>query len=160
MEAIYGNLQAKPLPRIERWALRLQPFEFTIKYRPGKENPADALSRLPLPNDKCGTNIADAYCYSVLKDATPCALQTSEIEEASAEELRTLRKHIQEGLKYKCDKEYQRIFHELSTMGMLVMRGRRILMPSSLRKRTLQLAHEGHQGIVRTKQRQGVVAQY
>ena len=37
-------------------------------------------------------------------------------------------------------------------MDGIVLRGRRIVMPGSLRKQTLQLAHEGHQGIVKTKQ--------
>ena len=33
------------------------------------------------------------------------------------------------------------------------MRGPRIIIPSKLRKQTLNLAHEGHQGIVKTKAR-------
>ena len=33
------------------------------------------------------------------------------------------------------------------------MRGMRIVIPVSLRKRVLELAHEGHQGIVKTKDR-------
>lgn len=34
----------------------------------------------------------------------------------------------------------------------LILRGTRIVIPSALRQRTLALAHEGHQGIVKTKQ--------
>jgi hypothetical protein len=34
----------------------------------------------------------------------------------------------------------------------LLLRGTRIVMPKCLRHQTLSLAHEGHQGIVRTKQ--------
>ena len=37
-----------PLGALEqRWAAQLAQFNFDVKYRPGKQNPADALSRLP-----------------------------------------------------------------------------------------------------------------
>ncbi len=42
---------------------------------------------------------------------------------------------------------------ELSVVGKVILRGTRIVMPPSLRSNTLTLAHEGHQGIVKTKQR-------
>ena len=46
LEVIYSP-KSKP-PRIERWALRLQPYKFRVVHMPGKTNPADVLSRLPL----------------------------------------------------------------------------------------------------------------
>ena len=48
--------ESKPIPclafpRIQRWALTLASYEYTIKYKSGLANSnADALSRLPLPN--------------------------------------------------------------------------------------------------------------
>ena len=47
LEVIYGNPKSKPSARIERWVLRLQPYQFTVQYKPGVENPADFLSRHP-----------------------------------------------------------------------------------------------------------------
>ncbi|KAK3100025.1 hypothetical protein FSP39_013636 [Pinctada imbricata] len=42
---------AKHTGRLERWALRLQEYEFDIIHRPGKSNyVADALSRVPYPD--------------------------------------------------------------------------------------------------------------
>jgi hypothetical protein len=35
------------------------------------------------------------------------------------------------------------------------MRGERIVIPEKLQKQMIQIAHEGHQGIVRTKQQPG-----
>ena len=45
LERIYSRT-SKPYVRIERWVLRLQGFNLTVVYRPGKTNIADALSRL------------------------------------------------------------------------------------------------------------------
>ena len=41
---------------------------------------------------------------------------------------------------------------ELCVIGYIVLRGTRIVLPSTLRSRALTLAHEGHLGIVGTKQ--------
>ena len=46
---------------------------------------------------------------------------------------------------------YRLLRDEITVVGRLVMRGMRIVIPVSLRKRDLELAHEGHQGIVKTK---------
>ena len=42
---------------------------------------------------------------------------------------------------------------ELSAIGKLVLRGTRIVIPKQLRCQVLELAHEGHRGIVVMKQR-------
>ena len=44
------------------------------------------------------------------------------------------------------------MFSELSYIDGLVMRGNRIVIPKMLRKRILDICHEGHMGIVKTKQ--------
>ena len=41
--AIYENPKSKPPARIERWALRLQPYQLTVRYRKGEENPAEYM---------------------------------------------------------------------------------------------------------------------
>ena len=45
--AIYNNPQSKPPAIIERWALRLQPYQVTVLYKNGQDNPADYMSRHP-----------------------------------------------------------------------------------------------------------------
>ena len=45
---VFNNPKAKPPARLERWNLRLQPYNFTVRYEPGKMNPADYISRHPL----------------------------------------------------------------------------------------------------------------
>ena len=48
---------------------------------------------------------------------------------------------------------YKAVRQELSILGKLVLRGTRLLIPCKLRSLVLELGHEGHQGVVKTKQR-------
>ena len=83
LEIIYSP-KSKPPLHIERWALRLQPFNFKVKYRTGKYIAADALSRLPLAlADTPKVNIAIEYIYFIARNATPVALITKEIEQCT-----------------------------------------------------------------------------
>ena len=49
IELILGNPKSKPPAHIERWNLRIQDFDFDIKYTKGTNNPSDFLSRHPCP---------------------------------------------------------------------------------------------------------------
>ena len=49
-------------------------------------------------------------------------------------------------------KPYTEIFAEFTSVEGMVLRGERIVIPSMLRDKTVEIAHEGHQGMVRTKQ--------
>ena len=154
LEVIYGR-RSKPCARIERWVLRLQPYDFHVVYVPGKTNIADPLSRLLNQNPKPGRHDhgAEEYVRFIAVKATPNALSTREIEEASAadEELIEVRRAIQTGRFDNC-KQYGVVSGELCVIGQLVLRGTRIVIPSKLRPQVLALAHEGHLGIVGTKQ--------
>lgn len=122
-------------------------------YQPGRTNAADALSRLPLKYE-AKRNLGEEYVYFVAKMATPKALTTEEIEERSAcdEILCKVRKAIRTG-NWSELPEYKFIKDELSSIGKLILRGRRIMIPEVLKEQVLAVAHEGHQGIVKCKQR-------
>ncbi len=67
LEIIYSP-RSKPPPRIERWSLRLQPYRLAIHHIPGKQNPADVLSRMPLANQPFRErSIAEEYIHYVAK---------------------------------------------------------------------------------------------
>ena len=82
----------------------------------------------------------------VAENATLCALSTREIERASAvdKELSSIRECIQKGWwETQENKWYFMVRSELSVIGKPVLRGPRIIVPSSLRERVLNLTHEG-----------------
>ena len=54
---------------------------------------------------------------------------------------------------FNCDKSFRKVLGELCTVGQIVLRGTRIIIPAALRPQVLRIAHEGHLGIVGTKQR-------
>ncbi|TKS65153.1 Retrovirus-related Pol polyprotein from transposon 17.6 [Collichthys lucidus] len=62
LEIIWNNPRSKPLARIERWGLRLQPYNFKVEYRKGADNPADYMSRHPIGSQ------AEAPWHSVSAD--------------------------------------------------------------------------------------------
>ncbi len=75
-----------------------------------------------------------------------------ERESAKDEELTLVRHCIHNGDWNSCPSAYKAVRMEC-VIGKLVLRGVRIVVPCKLRKRVVDLAHEGHQGVVKSKQR-------
>ena len=152
LEMIY-SAKGKPPPRIERWALRLQQYSFVVKHIPGDGNPADLLSRQPIPNS-IGEN--DNYINFIVSNALPKALTLQEVQEASLTD--PVLKQVAEDIVNSTIKsqglagDFYKVKDELSTKNGLVLRGHRLVIPKKLQRNVLHLAHEGHQGIVKTKQ--------
>ena len=147
--------------RIARWSARLLCFTYDVTYRPGHLNvTADCLSRLPVTTTHEETEEPDMIA-TVFKGSL-CAISIPELTSASelCPELSLLRNQIQKGWP-KCKQNlpenlapFFQVRDELSVHGSLITRGPdRVVVPVSLRPRLVDLAHEGHQGIVRTKQR-------
>ena len=154
LECIY-SAKSKPPARIERWLLRLQPYRFKVEYKPGKYNPADVLSRAPLDEQSGKDNKAEEYAYFIASHAVPSALTEAEVIEETRKDpkLCQIMKAIKTGNWESCDSAFRKIYHELFIVKNMVMRDTRIVVPVSLQKKILRLAHEGHMGIVKTKQR-------
>ena len=157
LECIYST-KSKVCARIERWVLRMQPYIFKffkVRYIPGPKNIADTLSRL-VKNDfvQKSSDLVDDYVRFVAKEATPIAMTTREIERASENdpELCAVRQCLVNQQWHRIAyKQYLPIRGELCSIGKLVLRGTRIVIPTQMRDRVLDLAHEGHPGIVAMK---------
>ena len=166
--SIYSNPSSKPPARVERWALRLQPYQITVKYRRGEINPADYLSRHPTKHageTSRQQKVAEEYVSYLATTSTPKALKIQDIEEATQSDatLKAVAEAIAKGnwhhvVKHRCvDVEefrlLERVKDELtvSASGNLILRGTRLVIPKSLHEHVVNLAHEGHQGLVKTK---------
>ena len=165
---IYGNPSSKPPARIERWTLRLQPYQITVKYRRGETNPADYLSRHPAknaPQTNHQQKVAEEYINYLATTSTPKALKTQDIEAATQADatLQGIAEAIAKGNWHLVVKRpgvnpnefrlLERVKDELAVgaSGNLILRGTRIVIPKSLQEHVVNLAHEGHQGLVKTK---------
>ena len=84
LEVICGKT-SKPSARIERTVLRLQPYRFTVKFKAGKSNIADPLSRLTQTKTEKSkvSKVAEEYIRFMAINAVPGALMAHDIEQVS-----------------------------------------------------------------------------
>ena len=82
MEIIFTNPKSKPPARIERWAPRLQPYNFTAKYKDGKNNPANYMSRHSANSFTVTKHqqVGKDYINSLMLDTVPKAISLEEIK--------------------------------------------------------------------------------
>ena len=105
---IFGP-KAKPSARIERWKLRLQPYNFNIVYHKGSENISNFISRIKnLPKPKTEHTGTEAYVSFITENGIPKTLTLEEIRTQTAyePELNNLMKAIEsnEYRKHKIEK--------------------------------------------------------
>ena len=155
MEVIYGKRTAKASARIERWILRLQHYTFNIVYKSGAENPADYLSRHTTAKSvHTLERLMEEYInfivdFIILKALTLMILAEMIKATNGHRTLKGLRAAIRLN---KWDSENKHIKDELSISSHgLILRGTRMVVPHSLRQRAVDIAHEAHLGIQKTK---------
>ncbi|XP_065204609.1 uncharacterized protein K02A2.6-like [Planococcus citri] len=140
--------------RVQRWHLRLQGYDFELVHKAGKNNIADPLSRLVSSTDRSHDHV-ESYIHLVINASIPKLMTLKEIEQASLNdpEFVELRNAIESNNWSKMPAAYTAISSELSVYNDIILRGDRIVVPSQLHQRVLDLAHEGHPGIVSLKAR-------
>lgn len=147
------NIQLKQLsqapPRLQRMLMRIQPYEATIVYRPGKEMVyADYLSRIaPRP----GPEITFDHCVHTIQISDG---QLDKVRHESKEDktLAALSQQIVHGwpseakeVKQKI-RQYWSMRDQLTVEDGLVFTGNRLIVPQSLRKEFLKKIHFSHLG--------------
>lgn len=169
--SLFNNANSKPPTRIERWILKLQEYDFCVFYEPGKTNPADYLSRHPLPTTQATSReekAAEQHINYIAANAVPKTMTLQEIKDATKADdcLKACMEAIRSGSWEKIAKQSQNesfssdfsslkaVKDELTvnTTSDLVLRNNRIVVPKALKERIVDIAHEGHQGVVKTKQ--------
>ena len=146
--SIYSNPSSKPPARIKRWALRLQPYQITVKYRREEVNPADYLSQHPIKHaaeTSRQQKVAEEYVSYLASTSTPKALKTQDIETATQSDatLQAVAEAIQKGNWHYIVKRpgvdieefclLERVKDELTVTasGNLILRGTRIVIPKT-----------------------------
>ena len=85
----------------------------------------------------------------------PRAVTRDQVKEATDEDpaLQEFKECINQGwidTKVSSIQGYRHVFHELTIVDGMVLRGDRIVVPAKLRQRMVEIAHEGHQGLIWT----------
>lgn len=144
--------------RIARWACRLYRYDFKIEYVKGKDNKvADALSRLPVTGSQSAGEDDDEVAICQILDTAMSLPRLTKATQAD-DLLCRIMNYVSNGWPAKAklgpgELNFYHVKEELSVSNELLLRGMRIAVPTELRADVINLAHEGHQGIVRTKQR-------
>ena len=146
------NLISAPV-RLQRMLLRLQQYDMVITYRPGKEMLlADTLSHLPSRANNSEIKLdlrVDAISFAALSSSqlTKTATETQKDPILSTVHRLTLngwprvRRHIP-----RIARNYWDFRDELSIEGDLLMKGERIVIPTSCRDSILADLHRSHKG--------------
>lgn len=143
------RLGKRAVSRAEGWALRLQPYDFSMERVPGDENIADVLSRLVPETQKTEPFDGDEekhFLYSL--DAGCMEITCNEIETMSQEdsELQLVREAL-ELKKWPSElRAYEAQKKNLQCVGSLLFKNERAVLPKSLRQKALISAHGGHIG--------------
>jgi hypothetical protein len=150
------NLMSAP-PRLQRMLLRLQGYDVTIRYKPGKMMLlSDGLSRLnPLPKgpiEKKTVQINFVQFSStrvdILKEATSSDPELAALRDIIVDGWPERRQSVPKPLQ-----PYWPFRDELSIEDGLVLKGDRIVIPQAQQKKILETIHEGHQGTTKCQLR-------
>ena len=147
------NLNLAP-PRLRGMLQSVSDYDYTIRYRPGKEMVLpDALSRLSCADksEVSGTRMT----IHELVDVSQSRLERLQRECEADVVQQKIKKLVRTGwparrksLEHEL-RPYWSMRHVISVVDGLIMAGSRIIIPEQSRSQVLQEIHEGHQGITK-----------
>ncbi|XP_047995490.1 uncharacterized protein K02A2.6-like [Leguminivora glycinivorella] len=150
------GVPAMAASRMQRWALILSAFSYDIEYINTKENLADGLSRLPIEGDVgMEPSIPEHTYLHYVQDALAIDSEVIKRETARDPVLSRVLSYIDDGWPDSNDvRNLQPFFNrkkELYSERGCVMWGHRVIVPNSCKQAVLEMLHEPHMGIVKTK---------
>jgi len=110
------------------------------------------LSRKPVTTNTPRDPVEE-YVNSIIVDSLPSASTLQELVVTSKCDptLKTIKEALDTGNWSAAPKPFADLKDELCHKCGIILRNNRIVIPDALRPGILQLAHEGHQGITKTK---------
>lgn len=159
---LFGEKRAIPpiaAARLQRWAIILSAYSYEIKFKAGKDIAnADALSRLPVKGEpENDETYSDLELLTAFSDYMQTPITAKDVAAKTAQDpvLSRVSKLILHGWPHAIGdpllKPYQVRQHELSLDRDCITWGTRVVIPESMRKDILELLHDNHLGMVRTK---------
>ena len=139
--------------RVQRWLLALLPYDFVLEHRPGTAMVcADALSRSPVSDVEASAEESRSMQEFVGLILAEAPVSSDSIRVAIEQDpfLASLRARIISkswSSLSSAEEAYFRVRNSLSVVDGLIMLDSRFVVPESLRKPILRLAHEGHPGL-------------
>ena len=134
-----------------------------MEYRPGASNPADYASRHPVgdPESHNYEVESEEHISFVTRNAVPKAVTLSEIESATAKDpaLQAVMSAVKSGCWHKAPpgvslselSRYEQVKEQLTCTDTVLLKSDRLVVPAALQERIIDIAHESHLGIVKTK---------
>ena len=157
----FNNPRSQMPYRIERMRMKLQGFDYVVKHIPGKSNISDYISRHVDSNSKGSKDKKELeeYVHAIVTTISAQAVSLHDIRK-EVKKNPTLSKIIDMIMNSKnMNKnndtnldEFKTVFKELYVADGLLMRGSKMVIPKSLYENIITCGHEGHQGIVKTKE--------
>lgn len=158
LEMIFKKPLLSAPMRLQRMLLSLQWYDLKMSYRKGAEMQlADTLSRAYIPNESMEDHKPIETDIKLMISITDT--KYSELQTASHIELNRLRETILHGWPDKKSevpldlRPYWDSRDELAISDGIVVKGTRLVIPSSMRRSMLDLIHRSHLGITKCKQR-------
>ena len=148
------GIPAMSSARIQRWALTLASYEYTIEHRAGKDNvPADVFSRLPLPESATEEPIPEHVHLMETLSLTRFSGDDLGAWTASDPILSRVHRYLLTGWPTSDPdiQPYTSRKEELSVLQGVVLWGNRAVIPTEGRAAVLKELHEGHPGVSRMK---------
>ena len=152
-----ASLSIMAASRMQRWALILSGYYYTIQYKPtAQHGNADALSRLPqvtTPDALC----LDQEVHAIQRVVEKLPIWATDIQQATRRD-----PVLSQVLRYTVQgwppgdvaaelKPYYHHQHELTTDNDCLLWGMRVIIPGRFRQQVLSELHQSHPGIVRMK---------
>ena len=139
--------------------LRLQPYDITIKYKPGKEMLlADPLSRLS-PEESGPITGMEVHIHDICPQFTEDILGRIKTETRKDSELNALKDFVYSGWP-STQKELPTILKpywpyrdKLALEAGILLKGSRVIIPETMQPEILEKLHMAHQGTEKTKLR-------
>lgn len=155
LKFIFGKngqcMKRRALNRAEGWALRAQPYDFEAIYCKGKDNIADALSRLCEQQAEAFEEEGRHFIAEISFGDETVTIQEIQDESRKDDEIQTVLKALKDD-KWPEDRiQFQAFKNELHELEGMLMREDRPVIPKTLRQKILRITHLSHPSVSTTK---------